>query len=277
MQEGNYDLDLGSSFLKDLPPSIKRYTYEGESQFFDILESESAYFRASPAASEFILFHAGKETLESLVSLENEDTSPLAKYLTAFDRNEQLFLVRMLSMPHSVASFAMHDAIMQAAQPMGLSTSIKGYPSLSIQGESRGKMADCGWGPKRSARGRHGSPSVVLEVAYSEKDTKLNFDMRFWLDPDDGKADVCLTLRIDRSQPAIRIEKWEMQNDHPHRSQVICITKRGKQTKVTDHPLTIPFEILFHRPSACPPEKDLEISQQQLKEVAESIWEEQDW
>jgi hypothetical protein len=277
MQQGNYDLDFGGSFLKDLPPSIKRYTYHGESQFFDILESESDYFRASPNASEFLLFHACKETLETLVDLDNEFNSPIAGYLTAFDTDEQLFLVRVESMPHGVAPSAMHDAVMQTAQQMGLSNSLKGNSGLSIRGESRGKVADYAWGPKRSARGRRRSPSVVLEVAYSENDTKLNSDMRFWLHPEDGKAEVCLTLRIDRSQPEIRIERWEIQNNRPHRSQVIQITKRGKRTKVTDHPLIIPFEVLFHRPSSCPQEKDLEISQQLLKEVAESIWEEQDW
>jgi hypothetical protein len=86
MQNGDYELSLGGSFLQDLPSSIKRYTYRGESDFFDILESYSAHFEASPHASEFLLFHASKETIDTL--LDNEDTSPIAKYLTSFDTNE---------------------------------------------------------------------------------------------------------------------------------------------------------------------------------------------
>lgn len=89
------DLDRGGSFLNDLPPSIKRYTYQGEPQFFDILKSESAYFEATPEASEFLLFHASKETIETLFDPQNEDTSPITKYLKSYDKNEELFLVRI--------------------------------------------------------------------------------------------------------------------------------------------------------------------------------------
>ena len=74
---GSYGLALDGSFLKDLPPSIKRYTYYGESQFFDILESESAYFEASPSASEFLLFHASKNPIETVVDPQNEHISPI--------------------------------------------------------------------------------------------------------------------------------------------------------------------------------------------------------
>ncbi|KAJ5381564.1 uncharacterized protein N7496_003992 [Penicillium cataractarum] len=258
MQNRSYELVLGSSFLKDLPPSIKRFPYHGVSDFFDILESESARFEVSPHASESLLFHASKETIDTLFDLENEDTPPIAKYLTSFDTNEQLFLDRMPSAPHGGAPFAMHG-------------------NADVRAESRGKQPDCGWVPSKTTRGVPRSPSVTLEVAFSENDFKLNSDVRFWLNPDEGKANVCLTLQIGRSQPEIRIEKWENQNDRIHRSQVIWITKRGNQINVSHHPLVISFDSLFCRPSSCPREKDVELSQQQLKEVAEMIWEHQSW
>jgi hypothetical protein len=75
------------------------------------------------------------------------------------------------------------------------------------------------------------------------------------------ETQIYVTLRIIRSPPVIRIEKWNIQDNCIHRSQVIWITKQGNQTNVTDHPLTTPFEILAQRPSSYPREKDLEISQ----------------
>ncbi len=276
IKNGSYDLALDGSFLKDLPPSIKRYTYHGESQFFDILESESAYLEASASASEFLLFHASKETIETLVDPENE-LSPTTKYLSSFATDEELFLIRMPSITHGAAPLPMNDVIREAVRPMGLLNCLKGWVHGEIRGEFRGKQPDVAWGPRRTARGTPRSYSVILEVAYSENDRKLNSDVRFWLDPNNGKAEICLTLRIDRSQPEIRIEKWEKQNDHIYRSQAIWITKRGNQTCVSDHPLTISFESLFRRPSSCPRERDLEISEQQLKDVAERIWEDQCW
>ncbi|KAJ6124887.1 hypothetical protein N7471_012204 [Penicillium samsonianum] len=43
----SYNLDFDATFLKNLPPSIRRHTYHGEQQFFDILQSEFARFEAS--------------------------------------------------------------------------------------------------------------------------------------------------------------------------------------------------------------------------------------
>lgn len=279
LQDGSHNLSLDGSFLKDLPLQIKRYTYCGKRQFFDILESESARFQASTDSSEFLLFHASNKTIENIFDPENEDTS-IAKFVTSFDTNEQLFLVTLPSTPHSAAAYEMDTAIRQALAPMGLSYALQGYAGATIRGVDGAKQADCGWGSKRRIPGQPSSPSspaITLEVAYSETDSKLNSDLRFWLSPERGDVNLCFTLRIHRSYPEIRIEKWERQNDRIHRAQVTWITKRNDRVNVTHHPLTIPFESLFRRQSSRPGERDLQISQQQLDELAETIWQEQGW
>lgn len=276
IQQEHRDLDLGGSFLQDLPRLIKRYTYHGDSQFFDVFESEFDRFEALTNASEFLLFHASKDTIEAIFDPQNEDTS-IARYCTSFDTKEELILVTMSSTPHSAAADVMNTMILHTLQPMGLFFSLQGYAGAKIRGTCRGKAADYGWGPKRRTGGEPDSPSVTLEVAYSQSDFKLNSDVRFWLDPDNGKANICLTFRINRSQPEIRIEKWERQNNRIHRSQVVWIAKKGDRTNVCHHPLVISFESLFRRQSSRPGEKDLEISQRQLEEVAETVWLAQGW
>lgn len=276
--QGSYDLDLNGSFLKDLPSLIKRYTYHGKSQFFDIFQTESAHFESSIDTSEFLLFHASKENIRNIFDPQNEDEDPsISKLCTSFDTKEQLLLVAMPSWPHSAAADVVNTTILQTLTPMGLITALLGYPGAKVEGEDRGKQPDYGWGPKRRLPSQPRGPSVSLEVAYSESDSKLNSDVRFWLNPDDSSANICLTLRIDRSRPEIRIEKWERQNHKAHRSQVIWVTKQGGQLNVTDHPLLIPFESLFRYQSTCPREKDLEISQHQLEEIATTVWGQQGW
>lgn len=277
MDRDSYDLDLDGTFLKDLPPSIRRHTYHGEQQFFDILESEFSRFESSPSdTSEFILFHANKETIETLFNPPNEET-PIAKLCTAFNTEEHLFLIAMPSNPHTAASNAVNTLLLHSLMPMELSLSLRGYAGADVKGSSGGKQPDYGWGPRRRPRGRPDSPSVTLEVAYSESESKLNSDVRFWLNPGEGNANLCLTLRIHRSCPEVRIEKWERKNSKAHRSQVTYITKKGGHSNVTDHPFTIPFESLFCRPSSIPREKDIEFSRGQLEEIAEMIWEAQGW
>lgn len=271
------------TFLKDLAPLIKRYTYQGVSHFLDILRSESARFEASTDKSEFLLFRMNKETIDNIFdpqNPQNADTSPIARFCSSFDTKEQLLLVTMpVSKPHSAAAHEMSESISEALSPMGLSRSIQGYPGATIKGKDRGKQPDYGWGPKRRPRGQPDSPSVTLEVAFLESKSKLTSDVRFWLDPEDGNANMCLTLRIDRTKPEIRIESWERGMDNRiYRSQVTWITRdQWDVVNVTHHPLTIPFESLLCRPPSCPRERDLEISEGQLQEIARTIWQKQDW
>lgn len=275
--EGSYDLDLDGSFLKDLPSCIKRYTYHGESQFFDIFQSEFTRLEASTDTSEFLLFHASKETIETIFNPQTEGTS-ISKRCTSFDINEELFLAAMSSKTHGVAIHEMNSAILASLIPMGLFDGTRGYPGATVEGDSRGKVPDYGWGPKGTAPG-HSRPSVALEAAYSGSgsDSKLNFDVRFWLDPRYGNANICLILRINRSQPEIRIEKWKRKDNRCHRSQVTWITKKETRTHVTYHPLIMPFESLFLRQPTRPEEKDIAIPQQRLQIIAETIWEVQGW
>ncbi|KAJ5467326.1 hypothetical protein N7475_005078 [Penicillium sp. IBT 31633x] len=178
----------------------------------------------------------------------------------------------MPSAEHSSAIGAVDETIMAALQPMGLFGRLHKYSGTTIQGQMRGKQPDHGWGPKRPPPGYPRRPSVVLEVAWSESDSKLNSDIRFWLNPAEGNARTCLTLRVDKHKPAIRIEQWRLQNRRPHRLQIIRVTKMPDQISVTNHPLIIPFEHLFLRPPSIPAERDIEISQQALQEIAETIW-----
>jgi hypothetical protein len=281
--QDSYYLDLGGSFLKELPPSIKRYTYCGNPQFFAIFQSEVARFEASRDISEFLLFHTSKEAIETISNPENdeneenEDTS-ISQFYTSFDINEQLLLVTMSPLPHNQAVHIMDTAVLQTLMPMGLSKSILGYRKATITGNGRGKVPGYGWGPLRPARGQPRSPTVTLEVAFSGAEAKLNSDVRFWLNPDNGNANRCLTLRINRSQPEIRIEMWERRNDRIHRSQVTLITEdENQQTNVTHSPFVIPFESLFCRQPSGPRETDLLIPQLQLEVIAQNIWAVQDW
>lgn len=274
--QGSCDLDLDRSFLKDLPASIKRYTYHGEEQFLDVFQTELTHFEASTEASGFLLFHASKEVIETLSDPENieNDDNPISRVCSSYDLSEQLFLVAMRTGPHAAAGDLVSTVIREAITPMNLSTSLQGYTGKTTRGRSRGKTPDYSWRPRQP--GQPSSPSVTLEVAWSESDSKLNSDVRFWLNPDDSDTNICLTLRINRSRPEIRIEKWERQNDKAHRSQIIWITRNKNQTHVSDHPLVIPFESLFRRNPTGPAERDLAISQQQLVFVAEALWEEQE-
>ncbi|CAI7629982.1 unnamed protein product [Penicillium palitans] len=241
-------LDVGGSFLKELPSSIERYPYEGERSFLRILNLKLNHRECSGHEKDnFILFHTSREMIETLLNPDNESTT-LAKNCSSFDLDEELILIKMPSPEHSSAITAVDHAIMAAILPRGLFDSLNGYPNATIQGQTRGKQPDQGWGSTRPPRGCKRTPSVVLEVAWPES---------------------------DKRQPAIRIENWRPQDGRPHRTQMIQVTKVTKVSNhitVTNDPLTIPFQDLFLRAPSTPAERDIEISPQALQVIAEKIW-----
>ncbi|OQD60292.1 hypothetical protein PENPOL_c025G08100 [Penicillium polonicum] len=267
-------LDVGGSFLKELPNSIERYPYEGESSFLRISDLKLNSRESSHEKNDFILFHTSRQMIETLLNPDNEssESTTLAKNRSSFDLDEELILIKMPTREHSSAIGAVDDAITGAIQPMGLFKSLIKYAKTTIQRQTRGKQPDQGWGARRPPHGCERTPSVVLEVAWSESDSKLNSDVRFWLAPADGNVKTCLTLRVDKRQPAIRIENWRRQKGRPHRVQMIQVTKVSNHLTVTNDPLIIPFEELFLRGPSIPAERDIEISQQDLEVIAETIW-----
>lgn len=71
----------------------------------------------------------------------------------------------------------------------------------------------------------------MLEVAYSESQLKLGSDVRYWMRASGGDVKIVLTLRVDRQQPRITIERWERSgnNDWHQLGQSITIYKAANK------------------------------------------------
>ncbi|KAJ5246874.1 hypothetical protein N7468_001857 [Penicillium chermesinum] len=256
------------------------FAYDGEDQLNNLIASE---FSKGTAC---FLLRSGKKSIESIINLADTDTS---YHISSFDITEGLILIKMPSLIHCAAAHEINYLILQKLQPMKLDKAIRGYPGASIRGEesSRGKEPDYSWCPVRrprsSAHPRMKMPSVALEVAVSENDKKLNADVRYLLSPEDGNAELCLTLRVDKVNNNIRLESWarqdannDQQRSHIHRTQVVYarITQDGRAIVTGDLPFRIPFESLMLRPTdpGTAAEQDILFSQNDLEELSEKIW-----
>lgn len=271
---------LDRTFLNDLIPFAKTYAYDGELQLFDLLDSENSN------ESEYFLLYSGKKSIETIVN--SKPTLDIPTFISSFDITEGLLLVKMPSRTHAAAADEINSLIREKLLPMGLFNTLQGFPGATITGETstRGKQPDYGWCPKRRPRqsgpAQPKMPSIVIEVACTENDEKLNLDVRYWLSPDDGNVKMCLTLRVDRKNDEIRMESWirkEAENNNRtriHRNQVIHtrISKKGRPIVTGDCPFRVPFESLMLRPidSGRAAEKDLIFSRADLERVAMSIW-----
>ncbi|KAJ5580524.1 hypothetical protein VI817_009796 [Penicillium citrinum] len=271
--------DLGYTFLEDLRPFSKLFKIRNESQFQDIVQRTSQAYASNTDETpcEYILFSSNDNTISHIIHSTHPYTM---RRLSAFDLNAGLLLAKLPpTIAHSTAATEFQSMLHDALQPMGLHRAIKGYASAGISGdeEKRAKQPDGGWGPKRRPPRSNDRPSVVLEVALSEPDKKLQSDIRFWLSPGDGDANVCFTVRLDRSRSVIRIENWHRAQGRIRRNQRIWIQRVSGQIQVTgDSPLSLSFEDLFRRKPDRPGEHDLELSSEALKEYARTIWDDYD-
>ena len=150
--EGDDDIHFGGGFLKDLLPSIKRYTCHGKQHFLDIIESEP--FDGANHSSKYLLLHARKNVINAIVDASEQEEA----LISSFDTDEELVLITLMSQPHSEAVDAVSIAIIETLTPMRMTSCLQGFAGATIrqEGHPRGKQADYGWGPID----RYGDPPV---------------------------------------------------------------------------------------------------------------------
>lgn len=279
--------DHSTGFLGDLEPSIKRFPYQGKRRFNSIMKQEFERREQSSDPiekwSEWVLFTDLDEETFTRDFLNSSNDTPRIDDWTAncpsYDSSLRLLLTKMRFFPHEVAPRVFERLLSRALIPMGLDGAIRPLGSATIFGTGGTKEADGSWAPYRPPRGHPKKmPTVVLEVALSEPQSKLSSDVRFWLNQTNGNVKVVLTLTINRKRPQITMEKWELRNDRQHRTGRVDISMgTNKQVRVDGGPLVIEFEKLFLRPAEDAREGDITFDTNMLEELATGIWKEQEF
>ncbi|KAJ5563031.1 hypothetical protein N7461_001792 [Penicillium sp. DV-2018c] len=169
---------------------------------------------------------------------------------------------------------------------MGLHRSIQPVGSERVRGVSSSKEPDESWALKQPVSGRDAKwPTVVVEIGVSECYGKLKADAEWWLANSRGDVNLVIIVSITRKTPDIRFETVvldtvsSLKHQQPRYVttiwQSITISRRGSQiTASPSVPLTIEFEELFCR-QPVPPEHNIEISSDQLREISSDVWRKQ--
>ncbi|KAJ5788612.1 hypothetical protein N7457_003602 [Penicillium paradoxum] len=280
-----------------LPLSVRRYTYRKEdfAQIVDLERerlyrsmhsiktmSEAIYNDGNLDASEepedateYIIFSIDTATHDR--DFLDPNIEPKLSIRTTFDRSINSLAVKMVLHEHEELSAAFHTAIVRALGPMGLERSVYHYRSTTIPVANGSKQPDEAWGPRPPPPGSPRRPTVVVEIAVTETYTKLLRDTNRWLDPIDGLAKVVLAIKADRRRPRITIERWQYDSAKAEienfQTIEIIESSEGDEVTVTGSPLLIPFHLFFLRPAEPPKEDDILVHEQELKEIAQLIWE----
>jgi hypothetical protein len=182
------------------------------------------------------------------------------------------------SMAHENAAGLFGVLFHEALTTVGMQRSLDPIGAATHFATMGGKEPDGAWQPTRLPRDRSNKwPTIVLEVAYSATQSKLQSDVHYWLRGPEGEVRTVLTLRIDQHEPRIVIERWEStDNGHGRRQQQVVITRtRRNKVTITGAPLVLEFERIFLRTPAIPREQNIEIDNEKLEFLATRVWDKQ--
>lgn len=261
-------------FQDILPSTTRRYRYEGPRQCLEVLEQESERWEREEVAlgcaySPYFIMDIDEHSfLECFV---NSEDKLLRLSWELYDHVSQSALLKMESSAHAVAIGAFNTIFSAWARPV-VHPLLSSMCTRTVRGQTRTKKADISWCPTEKPSGQsHKWPTFVGEVAWSERRSKLEADMKFWLDDPDSSVTAAITISVLRGK--IVVESWERgHNKPPSPKQKIEIirTPRLGHAQVNGQ-LEIRFSDVFLREKR-EGESDFILTPADMDELASHIW-----
>jgi hypothetical protein len=190
-------------------------------------------------------------------------------------------LIAKMPVPAHESASREFDFIMQSSmEDAGLRKRLGSWGGATMTApDGTTKEADGAWGPFRPPPGSPKTPSVVLEVGYSDSPAKTRRSSHWWLDPARYEANVAIGMNLNVKKPEIIIDTWEWDPTtcRPKTTNHMVIKRSSRninfEPNVHDPTIMIPFHQIFRRPRQSNEDKDIVIRTQDLIEFAYRVWE----
>lgn len=309
------DYDARNSVLRGLPPRTDEYPFESTEQMERVISRETELFRQDKTGtrSQFVIFsHVPDEVVSPEIpprtnQEEDEETiDPTSQRLTkrpsriCCDRYLGMLLFKLVTPAHEQAArgfhglFAIKLAQMNVASRLTVQNHHASPPSdTAIQEEEkpfRKKRPDISYQPVTIPPGPSSHspnwPTLIIEVGYSTAQRKLVADMKYWL-AHPSRVQLAIAIYIKKHMREVIIQRWERvprptlaepDRTAPAIVQQTTIAKGTRQTnvKVSNAPLVVPFRKVFLQNEARVGEEDFIFTGDELANVVEMVWIEQD-
>ncbi|CAL5870076.1 uncharacterized protein PFLUO_LOCUS4310 [Penicillium psychrofluorescens] len=270
--------DDDSDILEGLPSTTHTYHWKGSQHFNNVIDQEYKWFQGDQTGeySEWVAFTGLNATT---FARRFTDCSDLSKSWKSYSPSQQTLLVKMPLPVHGHAHQKFLHRILSSLNNDYLVDRLQYYPNVKVEGQTKAKMPDNGLGPfERPSKGSNKWPTVVIEIGVSECLPKLQSDAEWWINNSNGDVKIVLTMSINRKTPKITIMKWEWAADKSKCSAMQTITIWKEQagnantTRMSGAPLSIEFNKLFLREPVSPTEHDIRMDENDLRNLARSIW-----
>lgn len=274
-------------------PNVRHFT--SSRGLRQTLEHRRVALLENRTRDQFIVFTAVPMSVFSELAGDHSRTTKYCRF-SYHARSGTLFAKVLPTPEHEIAAELFKSLVSLELHSMNLEDEVDPLGSTTVTLGSWQKEADGSWGPASNTT----EPRFVVEVGLSESAQNLAADARGWLETSGSSVKLVITIDIDRSSPEVILHRWEpapreyhMQTRTPCisacRTETVKLTRTNNSTTVTRGTdtggmndtsatsvlLSLPFEKVVGRPPNSPMERDLVISEQQLKKFAEKIWRKQ--
>lgn len=203
-----------------------------------------------------------------------------------FNHDTRSLIVKLVTEAHQTASRGLLLLVMYAVRGMGLEISITAVGGKTIQGIFSSKEADQSFSLRQPVPGRDKKwPIITVEVGASDAYRKLKADAEWWLMNSRGDVKLVIIVSVNRKTPKIKFEtvtltpatlRLQRPRNVPTIRQSITTSRDPERPDATitvspPVPLTIQFEELFCR-QPVPPEHNIDLSPDQLREISRQVW-----
>jgi hypothetical protein len=239
------------------------------------------YKEAAESKHDYVIF----SNIDEHTFLRDFDETHKKSYSDFFPQARTLVARMPASEVHEEAHAELNITLMFKLGAMNVRSQLRALVGADVVTPTRTKKPDQSYKPVQFPAGYSGHwPSMVIETAFSESQSKLANDARWWLNASGRELKTVITIAVQKRREAITIDKWEAisrptRGDPgkmvPEVVQKVTMTRQGggAPVHITGAPLVIGFEKLFLRPAEEEKgEGDVVFSHDDLAEIADLTW-----
>ncbi|EAW13241.1 uncharacterized protein ACLA_016870 [Aspergillus clavatus NRRL 1] len=276
--------------LAQLAKEVTQQPFTNNKHFHKSLECHQRALQQDQTRDQYLVFTSVPPKQLSKLSSEWSRTSKSSRFFT--NAETRILIVKFMPGPaHELAIRRFDLLISLELRAMNVDNDMSSLGSTTVTVGNWTKEADCCWAPA--------SPNVrlsfVVEVGLSESARKLALDARGWLETYSSPVKLVVTISINRDTPEIILHRWELAPPQGYRvitrsgsiparrTAFLKLSRTNNTTSVTGESdrngttttttqLDLPFDKIVGRPPHQPLERDLMITEHELRRFAEDIW-----
>jgi hypothetical protein len=274
--DGNEHLPFG------VPENTTFYNWKDKDDFLSVRNAEISQYTAdqSGSASQYFVFLNVSKEIFNLYFSDSDDRQFDAD---SYYAKEEAIVIKMKSPMHEVAHATFSQILYEKLNGMKMKRKLKPTGASTTKTNDRAKEPDESYRPFHLPQGRSRQwPSLTVEVGVSESRRKLANDARWWLTESAGDVKNVITIYVRKARKEITFENWNLVlgpdgSTFPRVTYrtVLCPKRDSDDIETTNElPMTIQFEDLFLRPAEGPIEGDIKFEKDDMKEIADFVWDE---